>query len=266
MDEILLEKLKQYFLKEPNVSLAFLHGSKAKGKATDESDIDIAVYLKDATEEDRVWREITNICQAEVDIVLMNDAPPTLISSAFKTGIPLAIKDRNLFWKLYLEKTMEAEDFSEFAQDFWKISQRSKSLTPEDKARLTERLTFLENEMNELDKFKNIHFQEYQENRPIRRELERWTENILNALIDSAKIILASEHKNMPRTYEEVLRECAILAGLPIEKAHQLSNLARLRNLLAHEYLDILFDRIHTFIEKFPDIYKELRIFFRKYI
>ena len=50
-------------------------------------------------------------------MILLNDAPATLISNVFKTGIPLVIKDRRLYWDLYLTKSLEAKDFSHFAED-----------------------------------------------------------------------------------------------------------------------------------------------------
>ena len=62
-------------------------------------------------------------------LVVLNSAPATLVSNIAKTGIPMAIKDRGLYWDEYLAKSLEAEDFAEFVQSFWKIYVRSKSLT-----------------------------------------------------------------------------------------------------------------------------------------
>lgn len=246
-----IKPLAEYFSKEPSVLLAYLYGSFAKG-------IDISVYLKDAAQEDRIWREVTEILQKEVDLISLNDAPSTLISNVLKTGTPLVIKDRNLFWNLYLEKTLEAEDFAEFAEDYWRIYQRSQSLSAEDKTRFIERLQFLESEFVELGRFEKITEREFREEKPKRREMERWAENIMNATVDIAKIILASEKKAMPKTYEEILRDFGMLAGLNEEDAKQFSAFARLRNLLAH-------DRIKTFIKQFPELYKKSKPFLEKY-
>jgi uncharacterized protein len=120
--------LQDYFEKESIAALAFLFGSVAAGRETEESDVDVAVYLTDAREKDRIWKELGSLLGREVDLVCLNEeyVPATLISAIFKTGVPLAIKDKRLYWNLYLGKTMEAEDFSEFAESYWKISQRSK--------------------------------------------------------------------------------------------------------------------------------------------
>jgi len=260
-----LEKSRKYFQDKENVVLAFIFGSSAKGIAGEDSDLDIGVYLKDKKEEDEIWREISKVTGKEVDLVVLNDAPASLISNVLKTGIPLVVKDRNLFWDIYLTKTLEAEDFSEFVESYWKIYQRSGSLAPEDRTRLIERIQFLESEFQEIDSFKDLTLGEYQKDKVKRRNIERWTENIINATIDIAKIILASEKKEILKTYEESLLKFGLFAGLEDEEAEKISTLARLRNILAHEYLDILYKRIKNFITDSQPIYDKIFNFLSRY-
>lgn len=262
----MLETLKKHAQKDPNIILAFVFGSAAEGRETEDSDVDIGAYLKDTSSEDEVWARLSKIVSREVDLVVLNNAPATLVASAFKTGIPLAIKDRNLYWNLYLSASLESEDFSRFAEDYYRIYQRSRSLSPEDKVRILERIQFLETELEEVDKFQQLGFREYQENKEKRREIERWTENIINAAIDISKIALAAEKHEMPRTYDEALREFGAMAGLLEEEAQKFASFARLRNILAHEYLDILHGRIQNFINEFPQLYNKARSFFNNYI
>lgn len=123
-----IASLKKYFGKEKAVVLAFIFGSFAKKRPTDESDLDIAVYLKDKTIEEKVWSDISRIIKKEVDLITINEAPATLIAQILKTGLPLVIKDKHLYWKLFLEKTLEAEDFAQFTKEYWEIYKRSQSL------------------------------------------------------------------------------------------------------------------------------------------
>ena len=262
----LLEKLKKYFREKENVILAFIFGSWAKGISGEDSDIDIGVYLKDEKKEGEIWVKLSRITDREVDLVLINTAPASLISNIFKTGIPLVIKDRNLFWDMYLAKTSEAEDFYEFAKSYRDIYQRSRSLTPEDKTRLIERIQFLENEFKDIDDFENLTFQEYQKDKVKRRNIERWAENIINATIDISKIILASEKREMPRTYQESLLKFGFLIGLEEKEAEKFSTFARLRNILSHEYLDILYKTIKEFIRNSRPIYEKIFKFLSRYI
>jgi uncharacterized protein YutE (UPF0331/DUF86 family)/predicted nucleotidyltransferase len=261
-----IEKLKRYFEEKENVLLAFIFGSSARGVEGEDSDLDIGVYLKNTTEEDEIWREISKIVEREIDLVVLNDAPATLVSNAFKTGIPFVIKDRKLYWNLYLAKSLEAEDFLEFAESYWRIYSRSASLIPEDKVRLLERIQFLESEYQEMGEFNALTFEEYRQDKAKRRNIERWTENVINATIDIAKIVLAAEMREMPRTYEQALSDFGIFIGFEVKEAGELSTFARLRNILAHEYLDVTYERIRKFIIASPPLYEKMFKFLSKYI
>jgi hypothetical protein len=122
-----IEPLKNYFEKEKSVLLAFLFGSFAKGRATEESDYDIAIYLREKgrRKKIRIWLALQRILEREVNLVLLDEAPATLVANVFYTGIPLSIKDKKLYWELYLTKTAEDEDFVGFLEDFWRIYKRS---------------------------------------------------------------------------------------------------------------------------------------------
>lgn len=109
--------------------MAFLFGSFSKERDIEESDVDIAVYIKeDRAQINKIWSDVTSLVNREVDLIDMKEAPATLVSNIFKTGIPLTIKDRNLYWNISLEKSLEAEDFCHFLEDFRSIYQKAKSL------------------------------------------------------------------------------------------------------------------------------------------
>jgi uncharacterized protein YutE (UPF0331/DUF86 family) len=160
----------------------------------------------------------------------------------------------------------EAEDFSEFVEDYWRIYKKAKSIAPEEKNRILERLQFLDTELKEIESFKRLTFEEYKNDKIKRRNIERWAENIINATIDIAKIILASEKKEMPKNYKETLFDFALSVGLDAKESEKFSKLADLRNILAHEYLDILYGKIQNFINEFPKFYKEISIFLEIYL
>ena len=263
--EIIL--LGNYFKDKPEVVLAFLFGSFSKGQEIVESDLDIAIYQRgNKNQIDNIWSEITNIMGIEVDLVNLEEAPATLVSNIFKTGIPLTIKDKSLYWKIYLQKSLEAEDFYYFLKDYWRVYQKSKSLIPEEKARLLERVQFLESELKDIDELKDLKFKEYRNDKVKRRNIERWAENLLNATIDIAKIVLATERRKMPKTYEQALFEFILLTGIKEEEAKSFSRFSNLRNILAHEYLDILYQRIQEFISQAPYFYKNIFDFLDNYL
>ncbi len=259
--------LKKYFEKEKSIILAFLFGSFAKGLEMKESDIDIAVYLEEKSQESKIKVKIRRILERDIDFILLNEKrlPASLVSNIFKTGIPLVIKNKKLYWHLYLKNSLETEDFLYFVRDYLKIKERAKSLTKEDEIELSKRFDFLKNRFLELEKFQKLKFKEYQENMDKRRIVERWTETTINALIDIAKITLASEKKEMPRSYGDALLYFGILIGLKEEDYDKFSEFADLRNILAHEYLEILYQKIRNFISDFPNFYPKISSFLEKY-
>lgn len=269
-----VELLKEYFSRREDVLMAFVFGSYAKGREISESDFDVAVYFKlkkgkeniDYETEYQIWSDIGSIVKKEVDLVSLNNAPASLISDILKTGVPLVIKDKKTYWEIYLKRSLETEDFLSFLEDFRRIKQKVKSLNPEEKERLIIRFDFLKDEFKELDRFKALSFGEYLKERDKRRLVERWAENILNASIDIAKIILASEKKTMPKTYEEALRDFGLLASLNEKESKKLSQFANLRNILAHEYLEILYKRIQRFIKDSPPLYQKIFNFLELYL
>ena len=266
-----IKLVRNYFRQKPEVLMSFIFGSYAAGRETSGSDFDIAVYFRDSektdySNEDQIRLEVTEILHQDIDLVCLNGAPASLVSDVIKTGIPIFIRDRKLYWALYLKVSLEAEDFLGFARDYMKIYQNAKSLVPEQKTRLLARLQFLEDEFREIGEFEKLTFKEYQDDKIQRRNIERWTENIINASIDIAKIILASEKKKMPGSYEEALRDFAMSAGLAGDEARKFAAFASIRNILAHEYLEILYGRIQNFIKESPLLYKKILHFLDNYL
>ena len=90
MDEANFEKLKQYFTDHPDLGVAsvYLFGSHAEGRAHRESDVDVGILLqweRHPTQDDRsdmrvqLGSELISVLHHnEVDVVILNDAPPLL--------------------------------------------------------------------------------------------------------------------------------------------------------------------------------------------
>lgn len=120
------ESLRDYFSQKKGVELAFLFGSAAKGRMLSESDVDIAIWLKDPQnpeEINRLWGELEDMLKKEVDLVLLNRASPTIAWAALR-GYPLWIQDYRLYLNLLLEVSREAEDFQDFVIDLWQWRRR----------------------------------------------------------------------------------------------------------------------------------------------
>ena len=272
-----IQQLKSYFEKRDDVIMAFLFGSQAEGRARPDSDWDIAVYfaprkpleLESGVVEYAGEREVRNdmehLLGNENDVLALNRARPSLVFDILNTGTALANKDERAYLELLSRTHYEAVDYWRFVKEFWDIRQQAASLTPKACAYLVEHLTFLENEMVDIGKFKTLTRKEYNENRSVRREIERWVENIVMSLLDIVKTVLASDKRDVPQSYKETLRQFA--AGIIREDAAvRLGELAELRNLIAHEYLDMRWEQIQRFIKEAEEQVSPITAHVRKLI
>ena len=264
-----IKMLKEYFEKEQEVSFAFIFGSHADKREHAGSDWDIAVYFrhegqgieieeipKEYPGEERILADLTRILKTDrIDLIVLNRAPAHLSTSVLR-GIPLIIKDQRDYLEFVLAVSREAEDYDNFVDDYYQIYQRSLSLSGEDKTTIEKRVIFLENECRDFSYYRNFTYQDYQNLRK-KREVERWVENIINATIDIAKIILASDKNIVPETYREALGKLDSRGEFKKETLQIISRWVSLRNILAHQYLDIRWQKISDFIAKGEAIYED---------
>ncbi len=266
------ELLKKYFSGRKDVSMAFVFGSRAKKRSTQISDWDIAAYFespyagrieleseRDYPRESEVWGDIVKILGTDnVDFIVLNRAPASIAAIAVAQGLPLVIKNRRIYLEFMLAATMEAEDYRRTAKEYAQIYWRSSSLSEEDKHILNRRLIFLDSELSDADKFKSLTHSEYEQDNMKRRQVERWIENLMNAAIDISKTILASQKRPIPSTYREILKDIDTVAGFPEGIGEQFAKWAELRNILAHEYLDVRWKRIDDFVKRSEPYFRKL--------
>lgn len=261
-----IKKLREYFKKQEVIMMGFLFGSRAKGIKREFSDWDIAVYFKpyqycelettdEYPEEQKIREDVERILGSEnVDFLVLNRARPPLVFSVLNCGIPLLVKNKKLYLKLLIKTHYEAVDYWNFTKEFFEIGERAKSLSAEDIAILRQLIRFLENEFGDLGKLKDMSQREYVQDSDKRRNIERLIENLVMAAIDIAKIILASEKREIPQTYRETLLHFA-LKFMEEKKAREFSQFADLRNIVVYEYLDIKWEKIKKFVAEAPGVY-----------
>jgi len=75
--------------------------------------------------------------------------------------------------------------------------------------------------------------------------------------VDIAKIVLESSELPPPNTYRDIVLALPALGVLDEPLAQQLGNMVRLRNIVAHEYLDIRWASLRRFIDEAPAAVEE---------
>ncbi|MBU1262440.1 DUF86 domain-containing protein [bacterium] len=126
------------------------------------------------------------------------------------------------------------------------------------KERLIKHINFLEEEIKDYPLFGNLTWEIYKIERSKRRDVERWIENLVNSSIDISKIVLTAEEINFPETYREMVFSLSLIPEFDKEETEKLSQWVRLRNIIAHEYLDIRWVSIKKFIKETVTLYNNL--------
>jgi len=134
----LIFKLREYLEKREEVLMAFLFGSWAKNQEGLESDLDVGVYFRPKTEtlewqsdsyyesEKKIWMELEQIADREIDLLVLNRAPAT-VADAVLRGIPIVIKNQNLYMDYLLRITSEAIDFRACVEDYWRLKEERRN-------------------------------------------------------------------------------------------------------------------------------------------
>lgn len=98
MEKAATDTIRAYFSADRNVTAVYLFGSQATGKATADSDIDLAVLVKERTEYDyrlRVMSDLEALLKAKLDVLVLNQCGILMQRQVLKHGIVLHEGDRS---------------------------------------------------------------------------------------------------------------------------------------------------------------------------
>lgn len=103
----ILERLGRTAASFPEVRLAVLFGSTARGKAGPRSDVDLGILLEPYSPEVRckVEAELGRAARKAVDVVLLDEAPPLLRFEITRDGVLLFEREEGL-WTDFKAKAM----------------------------------------------------------------------------------------------------------------------------------------------------------------
>lgn len=108
----LLKAAKAFFADQPEFTLAFIFGSFVSGYMSQESDLDIAVFFKevpDLTIQEELRERLSHEFGKEVDLVVLNTAPPIIKFQILKHGI-LIKKDEREYNSFFTQTIKEYDD------------------------------------------------------------------------------------------------------------------------------------------------------------
>jgi hypothetical protein len=110
--------LVAFLATQEDIVAAYLFGSLAQGRATPRSDIDIAVLLNrvpdplsdDSFPQFRLMDELRRFADREVDVIVLNTAPPVLKDQVLRCGRRVFERDRQARVEFEVRAGQEYED------------------------------------------------------------------------------------------------------------------------------------------------------------
>ena len=112
-----INKCKDILIKYEDIIFAYIFGSYAKDNIRKDSDIDIAIYLKDSIDTYRyldMKMKLSEAIRREVDLVILNDATPMLKYEIYKNNILLFTKDKSIENKYKVKTLFEYNDMKRY--------------------------------------------------------------------------------------------------------------------------------------------------------
>jgi predicted nucleotidyltransferase len=121
-----LERAAALLSKSPGVKAAYAFGSVAEGRAHRESDLDLAVLLDWVAFPDRVCRGryqveligelMSHLGRNDIDLVILNDAPPLLGRRIVRAGRRLCVADAAAAHAFERDIQLRAADLEPFVR------------------------------------------------------------------------------------------------------------------------------------------------------
>jgi hypothetical protein len=113
------DALAVYFASLDEVVLAYLFGSHARGRAWARSDVDVAVLLEGRPDDDRCFDVRLDVIGGlmdvldtdDVDVLVLNQAPPALRYAVLRDGILLFCRDHQAMIEFRVRALNEYLDF-----------------------------------------------------------------------------------------------------------------------------------------------------------
>lgn len=112
-----INKCKDILIKYEDIIFAYIFGSYAKDNIRKDSDIDIAIYLKDSIDTYEyldMKMKLSEALKREVDLIILNDATPLLKYEIYKSNILLFTNDKVMESKYKVKTLFEYNDMKKY--------------------------------------------------------------------------------------------------------------------------------------------------------
>lgn len=101
-----------------------------------------------------------------------------------------------------------------------------------------------------LDLRKKCSLADFKKDKVLRGALERYLQLASEAAIDIGEIIISELKLPAPATNKEIFEILGKQKIIPLKLANNFSNIAKFRNILVHDYLEIDLQKMYNYLQK----------------
>ena len=112
-----INKCRDILIRYDKIVFAYLFGSYTKGNIREDSDIDVAIYLKDTMDTYEylgIKMDLSDRLKKEVDLVVLNDATPLFKYEIYRNNILLFTNDKTIENKYKVKTLFEYNDMKRY--------------------------------------------------------------------------------------------------------------------------------------------------------
>lgn len=107
----LTERLTRFFAQRPGIKFAMLYGSFATGRASESSDVDVAVVSNlSTTERFDLSIELMDLTERSVDLVELAEVGQPLLGEVMRDGV-IVKPNLEVYWAFMQRNLYDQEDF-----------------------------------------------------------------------------------------------------------------------------------------------------------
>jgi uncharacterized protein YutE (UPF0331/DUF86 family)/predicted nucleotidyltransferase len=237
--EEIMVRLRQALKRDENVLLAYLFGSRSKGKASPLSDYDLAILLKDSSlpafaKVLSAISEALRVNEDKVDVLNLAKAPMYLKAKVLSEGVKII--DKGYEDKLKLEVNIKYPEIAHQTNTLlkeWLDNPNTLDLKV-----IKERLDYL----TQLNKNLRTFFKRHKP-QDVSKDFEAWyalksmVQDSIQAIIDICAHIFSSKNLGIAESYKQYVEKLAEHNYIDDDLAKKLKLAIAMRNRLIHRYL-----------------------------
>jgi uncharacterized protein YutE (UPF0331/DUF86 family)/predicted nucleotidyltransferase len=230
-----ISAVERYFAAHGDeIAAAYVFGSTARRTARADSDVDVGVVMKSpqrgtlASLHIDLEGELERLLGRDVQLVVLDNAPPDLVHRVLRDGILVCDRDRS---KRIAIEVRARNDYFDILPVLERYRRRAGSTDLEPVAK---NLAFIESCVRELETLARLEF--VQSDIRERRFVEHTLQIAIQAALDVASHVVSDERLGEPSTNRELFDLLARAGWLPTELADTMRRMVGFRNIVVHGY------------------------------